>query len=58
MEGIAKAKAAGVYKGRPVTVNRAGITSARAEGMQPKVIARNFGCALSTVYEVLKQSAA
>lgn len=54
-EGIAKAKATGVYKGRPATVDRAGIIKARAEGMQPKVIARNFGCALSTVYETLKQ---
>jgi hypothetical protein len=41
-----------------MTVDRAGIARAGAEGMQPKVIARNFGCALSTVYEVLKQSAA
>jgi DNA invertase Pin-like site-specific DNA recombinase len=54
MEGIAKAKAAGVYKGRPVTVDRAGIIKARAEGLQPRTIARYFGCALSTVYEALK----
>jgi DNA invertase Pin-like site-specific DNA recombinase len=56
MEGIRKAKAAGVYKGRPVTVNRAAIIKARADGMQPKAIARNFGCALSTVYDTLKQA--
>jgi DNA invertase Pin-like site-specific DNA recombinase len=54
MEGIAKAKAAGIYKGRPVTVDHAGIIKARAAGMQPRVIARSFGCALSTVYEALK----
>lgn len=54
-EGIAKAKAAGVYKAQPATLDRARIVKARAEGMQPKIIARNFGCALSTVYEALKQ---
>jgi DNA invertase Pin-like site-specific DNA recombinase len=54
-EGISKAKASGVYKGRPATVDRAGIVRAYADGMQPKIVARNFGCALSTVYEALRQ---
>jgi DNA invertase Pin-like site-specific DNA recombinase len=58
MEGIAKAKVAGVYKGRPAKIDRAGIANARAGGMPPKAIARNFGCALSTVYEALKESSA
>ncbi|MEQ9695095.1 recombinase family protein [Shimia sp. SDUM112013] len=56
-EGIAKAKAAGLYKGRkPMEaekVNR--IVSLKADGMAPAKIAREVGVARSTVYRILEQ---
>jgi len=55
MEGIAKAKAEGRYKGRPMTVDREAIRRLRAEGMSPTAIAKAQSVARSTVYEALKQ---
>ena len=56
-EGIAKAQAAGLYKGRkPMEaekVNR--IVSLKADGMAPAKIAREVGVARSTVYRILEQ---
>ena len=43
MEGIAKAKAAGVYKGRPPSVDRAKIADLKAQGFGPSQIARKLG---------------
>lgn len=54
MEGIAKAKAEGRYRGRPVTVNKGAIRSLSTEGVKPTDIARRLGVARSTVYEALK----
>lgn len=54
MEGIAKAKAEGRYRGRPVTVDRAAIRQLHGEGVRPIYIARRLGVARSTVYEALK----
>lgn len=54
MEGIAKAKAEGRYKGRPVTVDKAAIRRLHAEGLKPMHIAQRLGVARSTVYEALK----
>jgi DNA invertase Pin-like site-specific DNA recombinase len=55
-EGIAKAKAAGKYRGRKPTVaaqlNK--IRSMRAEGMGPAKIARELGVARSSVYRMLE----
>ena len=54
MEGIAKAKAEGRYKGRPVTVDKSAIRSLHREGLKPTQIAQKLGIARSTVYEALK----
>lgn len=54
MEGIAKAKEEGRYKGRPQTVDKAQIRRLHAEGEKPAHIAKRLGVARSTVYEALK----
>jgi len=51
-EGIAKAKAAGKYKGRPVSIDAAQIRQLKAE-MGPAAIAKRLGIARSSVYRVL-----
>src|SRR2546421_12163067 len=40
MEGIAKAKAAGVYKGRPASIDPVRVQQLKAEGMGPSKIAK------------------
>jgi DNA invertase Pin-like site-specific DNA recombinase len=57
MEGIAKAKAEGRYKGRPETVDKAAIRRLHAEGTKPMHIAQRLGVARSTVYEAIKSRA-
>lgn len=54
MEGIAKAKAEGRYKGRPVTVDKEAICRLHSEGVKPTQIAQRLGVARSTVYEALR----
>jgi hypothetical protein len=51
-EGIAKAKAAGKYKDRPVTIDAAEIRQLRAE-LGPAAIAKRLGIARSSVYRAL-----
>lgn len=53
LEGIAKAKAEGRYKGRPVTVDADAIRAALAAGDKPMAVARRFNVARSTVYRVM-----
>ena len=53
MEGIAKAKARGVYKGRKPFVDPAKVKSMRDEGMRPSEIARQLGVARTTVWRAL-----
>ena len=48
-EGIAKAKAAGKYEGRPVSIDAAQIRQLRAE-LGPAAIAKKLGIARSSVY--------
>ncbi|KXG84771.1 recombinase family protein [Agrobacterium bohemicum] len=50
LEGIAKAKEEGRYKGRPVTVDGDKIRAALADGRKPVEVAKSFGVARSTVY--------
>lgn len=57
MEGIAKAKADGRYKGRPETVDKGAIHRLHGEGVKPTHIAQRLGIARSTVYEALKHGA-
>jgi DNA invertase Pin-like site-specific DNA recombinase len=52
--GIDAAKAKGVYKGRPVTFDRARIVSLRKEGMGATEIAKAVGCKRGNVYKTLR----
>jgi DNA invertase Pin-like site-specific DNA recombinase len=56
IEGIAKAKAAGVYKGGKRRINRDAIRSAKASGLPIAQIARENGCSRQTVYEILAEN--
>lgn len=53
MEGIAKAKAAGVYKGRKATVDTGEIKRLHNEGMGATEIARTLKLGRTTVYRAL-----
>ena len=52
--GIDAAKAKGIYKGRPVTFDRARIVSLRKEGMGATEIAKAVGCKRGNVYKALR----
>lgn len=52
LEGIAKAKAEGVYKGRKPTVDAAAIREALAAGESPAALAKRLGVARSTIYRL------
>jgi DNA invertase Pin-like site-specific DNA recombinase len=56
LEGIAKAKAEGVYKGRKPTVPVDDVRRLKAEGLGASAIAKQLGVARSSVYEALKGS--
>jgi DNA invertase Pin-like site-specific DNA recombinase len=53
MEGIAKAKAAGVYKGRKPSVPNDTIKALRDAGSSPTEIARELGVGRTSVYRAL-----
>ena len=53
-EGIAKAKAAGKYKGRPRSLDAAAIRRLAANKVGPAAIAKQLGIARSSVYRVLE----
>ncbi|WP_018264047.1 recombinase family protein [Methylobacterium sp. WSM2598] len=53
MEGIAKAKAEGVYKGRPPSIDADKVRTLRAEGLGPAEIARRLGISRTSVYRQL-----
>lgn len=54
MEGIAKAKAAGVYKGRKPSVPVEAVRSLKAEGVNPSEIAKRLGIGRASVYRALE----
>ena len=54
MEGIAKAKERGVYKGRKPTVDAHRVRALHAEGLGPVAIAERLGVSRSTVWRALK----
>ena len=54
MEGIARAKTKGVYKGRKSNINVEKIKSLKDEGMGATVIARELGIHRDSVYRLLK----
>ncbi|KQP81764.1 integrase [Methylobacterium sp. Leaf113] len=53
LEGIARAKAAGVYKGRAPSIDVSAITALKAKGVGPAEIARRLGIGRASVYRVL-----
>jgi DNA invertase Pin-like site-specific DNA recombinase len=53
LEGIAKAKAAGVYKGRPASIDAERVRKMKAEGMRPTEIAKALKIGRASVYRVL-----
>jgi DNA invertase Pin-like site-specific DNA recombinase len=55
LEGIAKAKAAGVYKGRPTSIDAARVAELKAQGMGPAEIARTLNIGRASVYRKLEE---
>jgi DNA invertase Pin-like site-specific DNA recombinase len=53
LEGIAKAKAEGVYKGRPATVDQDVIWELAAQGLGKSEIAEKLGVGRTTVHRAL-----
>lgn len=51
-EGIAKAKAAGVYKGRPATIDAAEVRRLLADGVRPADVAKRLKIGRATVYRL------
>jgi DNA invertase Pin-like site-specific DNA recombinase len=58
MDGIARAKAEGVYKGRPATIDAAKVAKLKAEGLGASAIAKRLRIGRASVYRVLESSAA
>lgn len=54
LEGIAKAKAEGIYKGRKPSIDVAKVKALRESGMGPAAIAKELKMARSSVYRVLE----
>ena len=54
MEGIAKAKTAGVYKGRPASIDLDRVRQLKAEGWGPSQVARKLGISRASVYRALE----
>jgi DNA invertase Pin-like site-specific DNA recombinase len=54
LEGIARAKAAGVYKGRPASIDAARVREMKAQGLGSTAIARALGIGRASVYRVLE----
>jgi DNA invertase Pin-like site-specific DNA recombinase len=57
MEGIAKAKAAGVYAGRKPSIDADAVRKLRAEGKGATDIAKQLGVARASVYRLLRDAA-
>lgn len=53
MEGIAKAKAAGIYKGRKPSIDVGAIRELREEGLGPAAIAKKLKIGRASVYRLL-----
>src|SRR6202795_1492996 len=56
LEGVAKAKAAGVYKGRPASIDGAKVRELKAQGMGPTQIAKALKIGRASVYRALEGS--
>jgi DNA invertase Pin-like site-specific DNA recombinase len=55
LEGIAKAKAQGVYKGGKARIDRARLLELKAAGMNPSKIAREMGIDRTSVYRLFAE---
>ncbi|UAB91543.1 recombinase family protein (plasmid) [Ruegeria sp. SCSIO 43209] len=53
-EGIARAKAKGVYKGRRATIDREQVAEMHAQGLGATEIAKSLGIGRASVYRVLR----
>lgn len=53
-EGIERAKAAGVYKGRKPTVDAGAVRQLREQGVAPTSIAKQLGIGRASVYRALR----
>jgi DNA invertase Pin-like site-specific DNA recombinase len=53
LEGIAKAKAAGIYKGRKPTIEATAITELKDKGLGATEIAKRLGIGRASVYRVM-----
>jgi DNA invertase Pin-like site-specific DNA recombinase len=58
LEGIAKAKAAGVYKGRPATIDVTQVRAMKAQGLGASEIAKALNIGRASVYRLLEQPSA
>ena len=58
MEGIAKAKAEGVYRGRKASIDPAKIKELKDQGIGATQIAKRLGIGRASVYRVLEEVAA
>ena len=56
LEGIAKAKAAGVYKRRPASIDAAQVRELKAKGMGPSEIAKHLKIGRASVYRALESA--
>lgn len=56
LEGIAKAKAEGKYKGRPASIDQAEVIKLKAQGLGPSEIARQLGIGRASVYRALAEA--
>lgn len=57
LEGVAKAKADGVYKGRKAVIDAAKIRALKAEGVGPTEIAKRLKIGRASVYRLLAEAA-
>jgi DNA invertase Pin-like site-specific DNA recombinase len=57
LEGIAKAKSAGIYKGRKPSIDAAKVEALKASGLGPTEIARRLKIGRASVYRLVAQSA-
>src|SRR5450631_2688741 len=55
LEGIAKAKAAGVYKGRPPSIDIVKVRALKQKGIGPSAIAKALGIGRASVYRALNE---
>src|ERR1700675_2046583 len=55
LEGIAKAKAAGVYKGRKASVDVSEVRALKEKGIGPTAIAKTLGIGRASVYRALNE---